>query len=197
MKSVHQQFLKQGHGKTAPWVDLVNSEEWDTFGARTEHLENPAWFPYFLKQWHFAVPQKAAPLSRLKDLRAALRHACEALAAGKAIPGPALRRLNSALNVPGKQQLFESQDGQGEAALRIAFVPAVQGWDWILAQTARSFADALADGGAERIKICRNDDCKWVFYDRTKGRTRCWCSDASCGNRDRVRRARERNEGAG
>jgi len=196
MNSAHQQFLKQGHGKTAPWVDLANSEEWDTFGKPTDHLENPAWPSFFLRQWRFAASARNAPRTQLRALRAALRHACEALAAGKAIPGAALRTLNSAMNVAGRQQLVESQNGNGGAPWTVQFVPAVKGWDWVLAQVARSFAEALAGDGARRIRICRNDGCKWVFLDRTKGRTRCWCSDKSCGNRDRVRRARAREKGA-
>jgi predicted RNA-binding Zn ribbon-like protein len=41
-----------------------------------------------------------------------------------------------------------------------------------------------------RLKICPNRGCRWVFYDRTKGKTRVWCNDRTCGNRERVRRAR-------
>jgi len=50
----------------------------------------------------------------------------------------------------------------------------------------------LAGGNSARVKICRNADCRWVFYDTTKARSRRWCSDKVCGNRDRVRRARAR-----
>jgi predicted RNA-binding Zn ribbon-like protein len=182
-------FLAHGHGKTAPWMDLVNSEEWDTFGKLTDHLGNPAWLSYFLRQWHFAKPPRiAAPLTQLKALRAALRISCEALAAGKSIPRAALRALNRALNVAGTRQLFQRQNG-----LQIEFVSTASGWDAILAEIARSFADTIRSGESTRIKICRNSDCRWVFYDRTKGKTRCWCSDKSCGNRERVRRARARD----
>jgi Conserved protein containing a Zn-ribbon-like motif, possibly RNA-binding len=84
--------------------------------------------------------------------------------------------------------MFERQNG-----LQLEFVPSARGWDWILAEIARSFAETLSVGESTRVKICRNDDCRWVFYDRTKGKTRCWCSDKSCGNRERVRRARARS----
>jgi predicted RNA-binding Zn ribbon-like protein len=188
MSAAHKDFLAHGHGKTGPWMDLVNSEEWDTFGKLTDHLGHPAWLPYFLRQWHFAKPPRvAAALAKLKSLRAALRISCEALAAGKSIPPAALRALNQALNVTGKRQLFQRQNG-----LQIEFISAAAEWDVILAEIARSFADTIRTGESARIKICRNADCRWVFYDRTKGKTRCWCSDKSCGNRERVRRARAR-----
>jgi len=188
MSKSHQDFLPQGHGKTAPWMDLVNSEEWDTFGQLTDHLNNPAWVPYFLRQWHFAKPSHGStPLARLETLRAALRKSCEALFHGKPIPPAELDRINAALNLRGKQQLFQRQNG-----LRFEFVPDKAGWPWILAEVARSFVETVAQGESARIKICRNDDCCWVFYDQTKGKTRCWCSSKSCGNRERVRRARAR-----
>ena len=188
MNTAHTKFLAQGHGKTGPWMDLANSEEWDAYGRRTDHLNASDWIPFFLRQWHFARPPRTtAPTARLKTLRASLRKSCEALSAGEPIPPKAMRVLNQALNIAGKQQLFQRQNG-----LQMEFVPAAAGWNWILAETVRSFAETLAGGETARIKICRNDDCRWVFYDRTKGKTRCWCSDKSCGNRERVRRARAR-----
>jgi predicted RNA-binding Zn ribbon-like protein len=188
MNTSGSEFIAHGHGKTAPWMDLVNSEEWDTFGRRTDHLSNPAWLPFFLRHWHFARPAgNPAPVQKLQRLRAALRKSSEALAAGKTIPASQLRLLNGALNVAGKRQLLPRQNG-----LQMHFVPTTSGWNWILAEIARSLADTLNRGESDRIKICRNSDCRWVFYDLTKGKTRCWCSDKSCGNRERVRQARAR-----
>ena len=43
MKASETDFRAEGHGKTGPWLDLVNSYEWDTFGNPTEHLKDPAW----------------------------------------------------------------------------------------------------------------------------------------------------------
>ena len=64
MEQRQYDFLAHGHGKTAPWVDLVNSEEWDAFGCLTDHLNSPAWAPYFLRHWHFAKPSREpAPIA--------------------------------------------------------------------------------------------------------------------------------------
>lgn len=188
MNESRYDFLAHGHGKIAPWMDLANSEEWDTFGRLTDHLDNPAWLPYFMRQWHFAKSaRETMPVAKLRALRSALRKSCQALSHGKQIPSSELRIMNQALNIRGKRQLFQRQNG-----LQIEFAPDRSGWNWILAETARSFVDTLADGKSARIKICRNDDCRWIFYDQTKGKTRCWCSSKSCGNRERVRRARAR-----
>jgi predicted RNA-binding Zn ribbon-like protein len=169
-------------------VDLVNSLEWDTYGNPTDHLDGHAWIPFFLRQWHFAKPElESAPMAKLKALRSALRKSCEALSARKPVPVPQLHALNEVLNVAGKQQAVQRQNG-----LRIEFVPESSGWDWTMAEIVSSFAETLSSGEATRIKFCRNADCRWLFYDETKARTRCWCSSKSCGNRERVRRSRAR-----
>ncbi|MGX7824083.1 CGNR zinc finger domain-containing protein [Actinokineospora sp. 24-640] len=44
----------------------------------------------------------------------------------------------------------------------------------------------------ERFKICPADDCQWVFFDRSRNRSRTWCSMRVCGNREKARAWRER-----
>jgi len=186
------QFRKKGHGKTGPWLDLVNSEEWDTFGRRTEHLGDPSWLHFFLAHWKFAAPRNVPfPLAKFLNLRGALRRSCGNLAAGRRIPAAESRALNAALKVVGRHQLIQRQNG-----LQVEFLPMSEGWEWILAQTTLSFALLLTHGQETRVKICRNPDCRWVFYDTTKAKSRRWCSDKVCGNRDRVRRARARTSHA-
>ena len=182
------QFIQKGHGKTSPWMDLVNSEEWDTYGKRTDWLDDRSWLPFFLRQWRFTAPERASfPVAKFKALRLVLRKSCETLFAGRNILRAEIRALNDALSVTGTHRLSQSQNG-----LRVEFAPESGGWDWVLAQTALSFALLLSHAQADRVKVCQNPDCRWVFYDQTKGRTRIWCSDKVCGNRDRVRRARAR-----
>lgn len=183
-----EQFREKGHGKIAPWADLVNSEEWDTYGKRTDWLDDPSWLPFFLQQWRLKTPTGASfPKGKFKQLRRAVRSGCEALLAGRKIPDKQLDTLNRTLNVPGKRQLLRHGN-----EFQVEFVPRSEGWDWLLAQVALSFADLLTAEKKQRIKICENEDCRWVFYDTTKAQTRRWCSDKVCGNRDRVRRARAR-----
>jgi len=183
-----EQFREKGHGKTAPWVDLVNSEEWDTYGVPTDWLDEPSWLPFFLQQWRFTAPDRGPfPIAKFKSLRRTLRRSCEAIFAGRKLAKIELHAINAALDVTGKRQLIHGQNG-----LQVAFFPASHGWDSMLAQIALSFANLLASENQHRVKICTNEDCRWIFYDTTKAQTRRWCSDKVCGNRDRVRRARAR-----
>lgn len=45
-----------------------------------------------------------------------------------------------------------------------------------------------------RVKICPADDCRWAFYDRSRNRSRSWCSMQVCGNREKARTWRERTK---
>jgi predicted RNA-binding Zn ribbon-like protein len=40
---------------------------------------------------------------------------------------------------------------------------------------------------------CADRDCGWVFLDRSRNRTRRWCSSGDCGNRNRVRQYNARH----
>jgi len=189
MHSSYKEFMQHGHGKCGPWFDLVNSQEWNTFGQLTEHFQNPAWLLFFLRRWGFARPKhERFPAAKWAAFRASLRSICEAAAQQKPIARADVQALNQVLKISGTRQLREGQNG-----LELEFVPSVSGWDEILAETVWSFADVLTKGDVSRIKICRNPQCRWVFYDQTKGKTRCWCDDKICGNRARVRKARARN----
>jgi len=47
-------------------------------------------------------------------------------------------------------------------------------------------------GSWERFKICQADGCLWAFFDRSRNRSRTWCSMQVCGNREKARNFRER-----
>jgi predicted RNA-binding Zn ribbon-like protein len=49
-----------------------------------------------------------------------------------------------------------------------------------------------ADGTLDRLKMCASDECKRVFFDRSKPGTRRWCQSTLCGNREKTRTYRER-----
>jgi predicted RNA-binding Zn ribbon-like protein len=52
--------------------------------------------------------------------------------------------------------------------------------------------DAQRDGTWQRLKACGNPDCRWAFYDRSHGQVGAWCDMATCGNRIKNRRLRQR-----
>jgi predicted RNA-binding Zn ribbon-like protein len=43
-----------------------------------------------------------------------------------------------------------------------------------------------------RLKMCASDECRRVFFDRSKPASRRWCQSTLCGNRNKTRAYRER-----
>ena len=69
----------------------------------------------------------------------------------------------------------------------------------LLLPIAEAIGDLVCHADFNLIRSCENDACALMFYDRTKGHARRWCSMAACGNRAKAAayRARIRGKGAG
>jgi predicted RNA-binding Zn ribbon-like protein len=59
-------------------------------------------------------------------------------------------------------------------------------------EIARTVARLLTSPRLARVRACAAEDCGWWFLDDTKNASRRWCDMKICGNRDKVRRFRER-----
>jgi predicted RNA-binding Zn ribbon-like protein len=64
----------------------------------------------------------------------------------------------------------------------------------VLAPVAEAAADLLANGDFDLIRKCEDETCVLWFYDRTKSHRRRWCSMAACGNRNKVKAFRQRQQ---
>lgn len=70
--------------------------------------------------------------------------------------------------------------------------PQAGGLDGALGRLLAISHAAMLDGTWDRLKVCGDDTCRWAYYDRSRNRSRSWCSMRVCGNRTKVRRFRER-----
>jgi predicted RNA-binding Zn ribbon-like protein len=74
--------------------------------------------------------------------------------------------------------------------------PAAPGVAGALGRILGAVADAMSTPNWARMKACRADDCRWVYLDTAKNRSRAWCSMSSCGNRAKVSAYRSRHTAA-
>jgi predicted RNA-binding Zn ribbon-like protein len=186
MTHAENTFTTHGFGKVAPWVDLVNSEEWDGFGNYADRLNDPAWLAAFLHHWRLRpLVAGKVPHRKFRLLRDLLRRTAGQLARGRLPNARDFAQLNAILSAPVRRRLVRVQ-----GSLRIEILPVRSDWSWVRSRIAASAAEALAGADARRLKFCANPDCRWLFHDPTKARTKLWCNDRTCGNRARVRRAR-------
>lgn len=85
----------------------------------------------------------------------------------------------------------EARAGRG-AILSAAREDALAG----LSTIAIELHDATLVGTLDRLKMCASEECRRVFFDRSKPSTRRWCMSTLCGNRMKTRAYRERRREA-
>ena len=176
----------------AACLDFVNSEFHDFRGRWVrDDLQQPGWLEQFLARWGLQIeyPPDAATLPTLIALRTLLRHMVEALAHGQLADND-LAALNTILlKAPSNRRLVrESQE------YRLELVPQRKDWNWVRAEIVASFAELLVQHDPQRLKVCQNPTCHWIFFDESKSRTRRYCSVEKCANLLKVRRFRARHK---
>jgi predicted RNA-binding Zn ribbon-like protein len=129
-------------------------------------------------------PPSWEDLSRAVAVREALRALLVANNDGKLDPD-AVAVLDAAAREAAVSLRF---DATGSSALE----PAAAGVTGALGRLLAIVADAMAAGTWSRLKACREDTCRWAFYDQARNRSRTWCSMAVCGNRSKTRAYRAR-----
>ena len=56
--------------------------------------------------------------------------------------------------------------------------------------------ESMTAGTWKRLKVCRNDACRWAYYDHSRNASGAWCRMAICGNRVKGQRFRARKGSA-
>jgi len=129
----------------------------------------------------------AKALEDARDFRAEIARTAIALCNGET-PGLAAvnRRLAAARQPP---RLVKSPNGfvydLPGADLQEPLWPVL--WSW---------ATLLTSEDAQRLGVCQGKGCGWFYVDESPNRTRTWCSNETCGNRERARRAYEKKRAA-
>jgi predicted RNA-binding Zn ribbon-like protein len=54
-----------------------------------------------------------------------------------------------------------------------------------------SYGRLVTTGAIDRVRVCDNLDCSFMFHDDTRNRSRRWCEAGICGNLIKVRRHRD------
>lgn len=102
----------------------------------------------------------------------------------------AARSLNAAMR--SFPLVVKAADQRG-AVLRPCRDDALSG----LSVVAAELYDGAIQGTLDRLKMCAAEECRRVFFDRSKPATRRWCTSTLCGNRMKTRTYRERRSRAG
>jgi len=111
--------------------------------------------------------------------------------AGRRLPSTELASLNRAVAAALERLRLSPRPG-GRARWTWDEDPALERPLW---PVLRSATELLTSDDLARVGECAADTCAWLFLDRSKNRSRRWCDMTVCGNRDKVRRLRQRQRG--
>lgn len=188
-------------------LDFANTVDWHASSHPSDNL------PTYerLVEWAYGVAlldqdqvQHLLALAET-DPEASARALADAVALREAI-----YRLFSAWN--GRRPFNQSDLGivnhwLGQAAAHSELVRSEEGFvrawltnggqfTWLLWPIAASAGRLLLSPEREQVKECEDDrGCGYLFLDVSRNRSRRWCSMESCGNRAKVRRHRQKQQG--
>lgn len=188
--------MQQANPKPAPgslvqvqdFVNTLNMErELEEFGDAEEAR---AWLV-----GHELLGESAAfaeaDFQRLIDFREALRDSLAAHNGGsdEVASEVSRRRLNDIARSVGLKAVFERD---GDVQLAPAAEPGAS-VEYAIGTILTIVFRATVQGTWQRLKACRSEDCRWVFYDNTKNRSGAWCIMDVCGARAKMRTYRQRS----
>jgi predicted RNA-binding Zn ribbon-like protein len=183
--------------------DFLNTDELDGSGRRVEHLNELVDVTAWLEAHGLLHPTRRRPLDATPQARAAmlldhvlavragLREIVEALVAGRPVEDAALEAVNGVLRARSTVELV-----RGEGGIALSHRHTGDPLEDALAAVAEPLVGVISTGETERLRICANDGCRWVFEDTSRTGRRRWCSMASCGNRAKAARHRARKRAA-
>jgi predicted RNA-binding Zn ribbon-like protein len=194
---------RHGHqASLADGLDFVNTLSYNKGGAY-EHLTDARTAVSWLQE-HALLHQEMADailadaneaegeerlLTRIRRVRAALRELLDAAVEKRPPQSAALKEVNRALRAPYVIELVPAADGvsldhkhEGDP---------VSG---ALARLSEAVTRELTGQNVRRLRVCANEDCRWVFNDHSPAGRRKWCDMSSCGNRAKAARHRERQK---
>jgi predicted RNA-binding Zn ribbon-like protein len=127
-------------------------------------------------------PVDASDLKHAIALREAIRGAIGPNSGFPVYPVD-IATLNGAATASGLRMRFGA-DGKPRME------PETQGVVGAMGRIVAILYAAMEDPSWTRLKLCRSQQCRWAFYDRSKNRSSRWCTMATCGNREKARRFR-------
>ena len=186
------ELTRQIEDKPAPEPLLAVQAFVNTLDVETDTdlLASPTEFKSWLVSSGLAtrgIAVSGGDLRRSRELRDTMRALAAANAEGKIDRG-ASRRLQDHV---GARSVPLTVDSEGR--LDLDLTPARSVEEFLSLMIGIAFRSQVEDEW-RRLKLCRNDECRWAFFDSSRNRGGSWCRMEVCGNRIKNRHYRQRHK---
>jgi predicted RNA-binding Zn ribbon-like protein len=152
-----------------------------------DQLSDPNTLGAWLVAYGLMEPAQPVTAADLKDaiaVREAIRGVIGANSGGKVYPLD-VATLNEATTASRLRARFGA-DGKARLEPEASRVAGAMG------RLVAAVFTAMAEEDWRRLKLCSSQGCRCVYYDRSRNQSSRWCTMATCGNRQKARRFRER-----
>lgn len=131
-------------------------------------------------------PNGAAAAMRVaRDVRELIYRVMSTRAAESEVRVVDIKRINTWLATALSRRVIEPRGDDFAWGWVEVSADDLRGPIWAAVDSAASL---ITSDDFDRVRECAAGDCNWLFLDRSRGRTRRWCSMKSCGNRAKARR---------
>jgi predicted RNA-binding Zn ribbon-like protein len=127
-------------------------------------------------------------LPAFRELRSLVRGIAARVGEGKVPTASQLSAINSVMREGLHYHVLRASDGERHFRME----PVGGELEQARATVAGSLAHYLADHDADRLGVCADDTCGWLFIDESPAGRRRWCDMRTCGNRAKVAAHRAR-----
>lgn len=184
-----------------PCLDFVNTMNWHLSAAPTEFLHSYSDLLTWSERTEVLSSEQAQRLRAQAQDRPQEAEAIYELAIGfrKALFHLFLAILHN--EPPPQEDLALVNQVHADMLTHLSLTPVPGGlalsWSseelalplWQIAQTAGAL---LTSAEMAHVRVCADQTCGWLFLDKSKNHSRKWCASQDCGNRNRVRRFKQR-----
>jgi predicted RNA-binding Zn ribbon-like protein len=125
----------------------------------------------------------------------------EALAVREAIRELLLANNGVDADATGASKTLEEAGRKAQLGVRFedgrpVLAPEEDGVRGAIGRIVATVAELAPTDEWKRLKGCRDENCRVAFYDKSRNRSRAWCSMEVCGNREKARSFRKRHTAA-
>jgi len=190
-------------------LDFVNTVDWTVPEPSNDRLESFGRLLEWAREATLLTSAHVGRLRRLAENRP--REATAAVTEARRVRGSLQRVFTAVIDLRRDGPALEEFNRilvETVRHLRVTRSGAGRAWSWSLGTTGEDFraplravvwaaANLLAGAELGRLRRCGDDDCGWLFLDRSRNGLRRWCQMKTCGTREKSRRRRVGVSGGG